>query len=78
MCKSDCVMATVRKPGTKTRCCGEFSLGYNTTPQPDVCVRALSRDRTVGVLENRRFFGTPISPSIFPFFSKREFREWEH
>jgi hypothetical protein len=40
-CESDCVMATFRKPGTKTCCCGvvlgNFSL--DTTPQPDVSVK---------------------------------------
>ncbi len=65
MCKSDCVMATVRKAVTKIRCCGEFGAESNTTPQPDVCVKALSSDRRVGILENLRFLVCSL-----PFMSR--------
>jgi len=39
LCESDCVMTTVRKAVTKTRCCGEFCAEFNTIPHSDVCVR---------------------------------------
>jgi len=67
LCKSDCVMATVRKAVTKIRCCGEFGAESNTTPHSDVCVKALLSDRRVGVLENLRFLVCNFEASVKNF-----------